>query len=326
MGDVEILLSVHNGEKHLSQQLKSLENQRDIEWKLLVRDDGSTDSSPKILEKFKNKYGDKIRILQDGRGNIGICRSYSCLMSEASSCYVMFCDQDDVWLPEKIKKTFSRMKQLEIEKGKDIPLLVHCDLMVTDEALSVRHDSFWAYQGLNPQHASQLNRQLLTNTVTGCSMMINRPLLELAGPIPPEALIHDWWIAQTASAFGEVACIPESLVLYRQHSTNSIGAQRHTFTNFVKKLVNIMTDVRARKLFALLTEGQLRQGEAFFKRYENLLTSTQKNIFQNYFKLYSTLPFFRFGIMARNGLWKNGFLRNMAMGLIFHINKNEKYF
>ena len=67
-------------------------------------------------------------------------------------------------------------------------------------------------------------------------MLINRPLINKALPIPSQALVHDWWIALVASVFGKITYIPRSTILYRQHSNNLIGAKGIGFNYWSERL------------------------------------------------------------------------------------------
>src|ERR1700730_17321590 len=100
--NVDILLSGYNGEPYLQQQLESIALQTCSDWRLLVRNDGSTDKSEEIIERFKNKYLGKVEIVKDSKGNIGYNASFMELMRQATSDYIMLCDHDAYWYPEKI--------------------------------------------------------------------------------------------------------------------------------------------------------------------------------------------------------------------------------
>jgi len=77
------------------------------------------------------------------------------------------------------------------------------------------------------KHANELNRLIVQNSVTGCALMVNRALLDRANPIPLEAVMHDWWLALVACAFGHIAIVSEPTMLYRQHDKNQLGARKH---------------------------------------------------------------------------------------------------
>src|SRR4029077_11295650 len=105
-------------------------------------------------------------------------------------------------------------------------LLVHSDLSVVDDALRELQPSFWRYSGFDPERTN-LARLLLKNTVTGCASLVNLPLVMLPVPVPPAALLHDYWLALVAAAAGRIAVVREPLVAYRQHARNAVGAREY---------------------------------------------------------------------------------------------------
>ena len=139
--------------------------------------------------------------------------------------YVMFSDQDDVWLPFKVSRTLAEMRRVESECP-GAPVLVHTDLKVVNGDLSPRADSFMRYSRLRGTR-TRLSKLLIQNVVTGCTVMVNAPLCVCArGTLDsPRMRMHDWWLALAASAFGRVGYVPEATLLYRQHGTNSVGAK-----------------------------------------------------------------------------------------------------
>ena len=100
---IAILMSTYNGERYLREQIDSLLNQTYKDWKLYIRDDGSTDETISIIESYVNDYPDLIVLLKDDLGNLGSARSFMRILSVVDADYYMFCDQDDVWLPNKVK-------------------------------------------------------------------------------------------------------------------------------------------------------------------------------------------------------------------------------
>ena len=109
------------------------------------------------------------------------------------------------------------------------PLLVHSDLVLVDENLQRIHGSFSEFQRTLYDAADALGTLLIHNAVVGCTVAINRPLLEFALPLPPGTL-HDWWLAACAAAVGTIQRTARPTVLYRQHSTNVVGVEhRHVF-------------------------------------------------------------------------------------------------
>ena len=219
---VEILLATYNGEKYLNQQLESLKNQTYKNWRIIARDDGSSDGTLKILKEFKRNNPDKIEIHLNNTTKHGPMNNFCELMNLSKSNYVSFCDQDDFWIATKLEKTIKLMKKLEKNFG-NLPLLVHTDLIIADKNLNVMFKSMIRTQKLNFSSTKTIKQLIVQNCVTGCTMMANRNLIKICGCIPTGAVMHDWWLAIVACAFGKLEFLDESTIYYRQHEANTIG-------------------------------------------------------------------------------------------------------
>lgn len=233
---VEIVLATYNGAEYINSFLDSLLKQTYPYWRLIVRDDGSTDATKDILDTFKRAFPERIIPIQDELGNLGVCGNFNQVLLHSKAEYVMLADQDDIWLPAKIERTLLVMQSLRKKYGNDIPLLVHTDLKVINAQGEVLAPSFWKYQNLDPNFSTLFNRLLVQNVVTGCTVMVNRALLERALPIPTEAIMHDWWLGLVAAAFGKVGYVPEATILYRQHGANHTGAKRWGLPYILREL------------------------------------------------------------------------------------------
>ena len=220
--EVAILLTTYNGEKYLSDQIESIMNQTFQDFVCLVHDDGSSDHTMDILQEKKRIYGEKIVILDYPRQ--GTPRdNFLSLIEYADTPYIMFADQDDFWLPEKIQKTLDMMKRGEKQSGYSA-VAVYSNVKVVDEKLRVIDESFYSYTRKNPMKTA-LSDLIMGNVALGCTMMINRELYrrytksELT-TIPN----HDWLFMLLGKSCGSVYYMQESLMLYRQHSKNMVGA------------------------------------------------------------------------------------------------------
>lgn len=306
---VDILLATCNGEKFLPAQLESLAAQTDQDFRIIARDDSSSDRSVELLTEFSNKYPDKLHIIIDQHSCGSASANFSLLINASTAPYIMFCDQDDQWLPDKIEKTRLVMHDLETKNNTETPLLVHTDLAVVDEDLKLLDKSFWHFQKLNPNMACQLNRILVQNVVTGCTMMINRPLLNLGQPIATEAVMHDWWFALIACAFGAVDEIPTATMQYRQHGGNDTGAKQWNFIYICKKLLHLHDRAKLTGNFTRTCE----QATAFLERFGDRLTENQRL----QVSAYSTLPQLNWWARRRtilhHGFLKNGLIRNIGL-------------
>lgn len=221
---VDIALATWNGARFLPPLLDSIVTQSYQNWRLVVRDDGSSDGTCQILAAFAERHKARVELVQDGRVRLGVTRNFEATVARCTSNYVAFADQDDVWLPVKLEHSMQRLLQIEGEDGDDTPILVHTDLRVVDAALGMIAPSFMRMMRLDPFAGAALKRLLVRNVVTGCTMLANRALIERALPIPGAAAIHDWWLALVAVCLGRLEFVDEQTVLYRQHGANSIGA------------------------------------------------------------------------------------------------------
>lgn len=231
---IDVVLSTFNGEKYLAELLDSVLLQRAVDFRILVRDDGSTDGTKDILRHYVEKYPQKICFVDDCE-RLGVRGSFSRLSLLSNALYVAFADQDDYWHPDKLRLTLDRLQEGEKQYGKDSPLLAHCDLRVVDVQMRPLADSFWRYQKLDVQ-INSLRRLLVSNTVTGCAAMVNRALVNIAMPMPESDILHDYWLAMVASCFGKVLPVDRTLIDYRQHQNNAVGARSASVASILKMI------------------------------------------------------------------------------------------
>lgn len=281
---IDILLSVYNGEEFIGENLRSLQAQTHTDWRLWIRDDGSSDASVERIRELA--AGDeRIRLLPATGTRLGAMGGFGWLMENVRSDapYTMFCDQDDVWLPRKIETTLEAMRRAEREAGPDTPILVHTDLTVVDAGLRVIDRSFWRYQAIRPE-LTGLNRLLVQNCVTGCTALFNRPLRELAAPLPDEAILHDWWIALVASGLGRIVHVPEATILYRQHGRNETGARPYGRGLGAALRRAIGANGRTPHFRGFLRRSA-SQAAALLRMHEDRLTPAQRKLLRRYAEL-----------------------------------------
>lgn len=302
---VVIVLSTFNGERYLQEQLDSIARQTFCEWKLVLRDDGSTDATRQIVESVAKQYPDQIEIVSDNVGNQGLISSFSTLIQQADADYVLFSDQDDVWLPDKISKTLAIMRAAEKRYGADTPLLVHTDLCVVDRNLQPLASSFWKYRRLVPQSGVRLHRLLVQNVVTGCTMMINRPLATLAAPIPGTAAMHDWWLALVAALLGKVLSVDDATILYRQHGENSVGANKWG-------LKRILQQIKHTEALQTLIVKTMQQAQELLHRYRGRMQPSQIALVEAYAALPSMPKIDRLKTIMEYKFFKHGFIRTVG--------------
>lgn len=251
---IDILLSTYNGKKYLATQLDSILNQTYQQWNLIIRDDGSSDSTRSILNQYLTKYPDKITIIESSK-NIGVIKSFETLLNHSKSQYIMFCDQDDIWLPNKIELTYNTLRELESKHSTSTPIAVHTDLTLINEQGDITHNSFWQFANIRPE---LLNHNLkflaISNSATGCTLMINEALKNIVLPFPQKVYMHDMLIALKACKHGILHPIYQPTMLYRQHGNNTIGAIQYDYNvlNKIKNFKNVI--VKAHQMYYYSTD------------------------------------------------------------------------
>ena len=209
---VLILLSTYNGEKYLSEQVESLENQDNADVDILIRDDGSSDSTIKVIEQLQSAYTN-IRFIKGE--NLGFAKSFWDLIKNAEGYdYYGFCDQDDIWLNDKVARAVSR---LEKEDG-SLPLLYTGDVYCVDSNGDKISDSPFKGKVLNNYETFQ--RSILP----GCTYFFNDNTLQLIKKYDGSMYAHDWAVYAIVKTFGKVVYDSEPGMKYRIHSNNTIGA------------------------------------------------------------------------------------------------------
>lgn len=307
MNDIDILMAAYNSEKYIAEQIDSILNQTYTSYHLYIYDDLSTDNTLDILSKYKLQHNNKISYIQN-KERLGILKNFSKMMENSKADYIMFSDHDDVWFNNKIEISYNKMKALEKIYSKDTPLLVFTDKIVTDSSLNVINHSHNKSERLNAAHTS-LNRLLMSNVVSGCTVMINKPLKKICGHINENAIMHDYWLALTAASFGHIGFINQPTMYYRQHNNNSFGAKSYSFKMILNKLKSGRQNMQQAVLKNIL------QAESFYNQYEHLFSNENKKILKEFISLKEKKHLSFINTVIKNGFYKSGFIRNA--GLIF---------
>lgn len=293
---IDILMGTYNGECYVGEQIESIQAQTYKNWRLLVSDDCSSDATLDVVRRYAAE-DERIQIVSEGVRYGGAKDNFFALMGNSDASYTMFCDQDDFWLPEKIKKSFAALLTLEDKYGSEVPLLVFCDMKVVDGDLNVLNESFERYTNLNPNRLA-FRQLLVQNVAAGCSMLFNRSLLELCLKSDGDgAEMHDWWAMLIGAAFGHIGFVDESLTLYRQHGSNEVGAREYSPIESAKH------SERAVKLFLEASE----QAEAFEPVYGEMLENRYLQSLHRYLRAghAKTAPQ-RVAWLILSGCWKRG--------------------
>ena len=305
---IDILLATYNGEKHLEEQLSSIENQTYTQWRLRAHDDQSSDRTWEILEAFQKKHGkDKVILKKNVPASGGSKHNFTGLIKASDAEYMMCCDQDDVWHTDKIEKTWKRMRKMEQRYGKDIPLLVYTDVRVVDAELNEMHPSFHAC--MNLRTSSELGYEMIQNQVTGCTVMINHHLKNFVDVVEhtKKMVMHDHWLALIALVFGKMSYLNEPTMDYRQHGGNVVGAQNarslaYMWERFKRGQAKFVEDMKT-------SCGQV---EYFISLYKTCIESQKViKLLDTYAHLYDMNKVKRIGCFFKYRLWKKGMIRKI---------------
>lgn len=302
---VEILLATYNGEQYLREQLESLVNQDYENWMIRACDDASTDGTYTILKEYLENYPDKFILTKNKKGFGSAKKNFMNLIQNSSCDYVMCCDQDDVWLPNKISLTLQEMKKNE--QG-DLPVLVHTDLKVVDSKLQVLSESF--FQHSNFRKKFDLNEILIQNFVTGCTMMMNRPMVQLLNRVDDcdRILMHDWVASVLATSVGKVVFVDTPTMLYRQHGVNSVGAKKYGFALFVSKL-------KEAKMKQSLVDTTMQAGK-IAETYQDILDEEKYQFIHQYGTLWEKNKIQRIQFYLKRKVLKKGLPRKICQLIV----------
>lgn len=262
MSKIEVLLSSYNGEAYIAEQLDSLSSQEHKEWTVRIRDDGSSDNTIGTIEKW-NLQSIQDCYLEKGE-NLGVVASFFELLLQAddSKDYFCFCDQDDVWLPQKMERAIQYLTTVADET----PAMIFTSTQLTDEDLQTI--KIWPAA---PTKQPSFYNAVYQNIAVGATVTFNRAALQLIRSHMPDTsrvLMHDWWLYICVSAFGEVLYDPEPSILYRQHGGNAVGGETSAIKKLKKKWASFRKHKASHKLAA--------QAREFHRLYANRMTDSEK--------------------------------------------------
>lgn len=217
MVEITILMAVYNGASHLHEQMASFAMQTGVTWRLIASDDGSTDDSVAIIDRFAGHYPGQVTRVDGPQRGAGANFLHLLHAVPDDTPLVALSDQDDVWLPEKLSRAARAL-----ESAGEGPALYCSRTQICDDALTTTGES-----RRFPRPASFRNA-LVQNMAPGNTIVLNRAALDLARAAAAEAgeiVIHDWWLYQLLTGVGgTVIHDPRPGLLYRQHNRNVMGS------------------------------------------------------------------------------------------------------
>ncbi|MFN7821446.1 MAG: glycosyltransferase [Bacteroidota bacterium] len=221
---IAVVMATCNGAAFLEAQLNSLQQQSLQPDLIIICDDASDDHTPQLLEKYTPSS--KL-IIKRNPQRLGVNENFrQAVALVPDGFYIAFCDQDDIWLPEKLERSLQCL--LSLEAGSNVPALVYSDLILIDNNDQILSDSVHRQRG---QHRYQhiWDTFLYGNMVSGCTILMNTAMKQVMADLPKtDQYIYDAWLAMAAFGFGRIACMPQPLIHYRQHPSNLTFANHHS--------------------------------------------------------------------------------------------------
>ena len=255
MEKILVLLSTYNGENYIEEQIQSLLRQKGVDVEILVRDDGSKDNTQFILDLYQQQG-----VLKWYTGeNLKPARSFMDIMRRAGDySFYAFCDQDDVWLDDKLISAIESIKHQSHQ-----PALYFSQTQLVD-------------QNLNKLHTEKLlplctfGESMIESIATGCTLVINRKMKELADMhLPSYISMHDYWLYRLCVATnGFVYYDPNPHILYRQHNNNVIGLNKGKYMGLKRRMERIIYRERQRS----------RTAEELLRGYGKYINNEEKEV------------------------------------------------
>jgi len=310
MENVLVLLSTYNGEKYLREQLNSIIAQEEVNFHILVRDDGSNDATIKILEEYQANFG-KITIMEGQ--NVGAALSFYNLLLKADSCldnfdYYAFADQDDYWFPRKLIESVTLLnKQSAYYK------LYYGKVTATNSKLE-------PIETVKIMPSTSLASNIVSSRALGCTMVFNRNLLHKACVIS-EYLnkksktdyipYHDGWMSLVAYSLGGAVVVgKEPLMFYRQHEHNAVGTGKNVFGLIKARFIRYLKSEKTKSKKCQIVLGLL--GNEIPTQNKNLLCLCA---------YYSQSLKKRIQLACRKDLYEYGLIDNIGTFGVIILNK-----
>lgn len=265
MAKIDILMATYNGGPYIATQIRSIQSQLFADWELWIHDDGSTDNTVSIIRDFI-KHDSRIHLICDGKTYKNPAYNFLSLLPISQAPYSIFCDQDDIWLENKLTILYETIKDFD-------PL----------QPVAVYSNSF-IYE---PEHATigglatlatpeKLQDLLFLNAgVQGCAILFNAALKRICMDRPDYVCMHDHLLTLSAITFGRLIYVDKCLMLYRRYEGTVTG---YTDKGFVSRLTKFFqkgkTVIHPEHYAAIL---------AFYNHYESRMLPEKRKIFQMFF-------------------------------------------
>ncbi|PIB18031.1 glycosyltransferase family 2 protein [Vibrio rotiferianus] len=301
---IDIVLATYNGAVYLKEQIESIQNNQaysSLVKSFIIIDDGSSDATEEIVADYASSDS-LIKWVPSSGKSLGPSGNFCRGIELTSAPLVMLCDQDDVWFEDKIVTSYESIKPYI---GSAIPALAYSEMHIVDNRCQLIADSYFKFKSIPYSWPSDWGNLLQQNTVSGCTSIFNRALIDKSLPIPSDAYMHDWWLALVAKQFGVLIFIEKPLIAYRQHQFNTIGAKKRSLRGIGKQF----------QRFEQSVHDVVKQAAAFLRIYGKEMDELEAKKELEQLRVISELP--RSSLMKKISLYQNGMLgRSHALGTV----------
>lgn len=233
---LSVVIATYNGEKYLQEQLNSIVSQTHKVDEIIITDDSSTDSTPKILNDFYQKYSHEVNIkILYNKCNLGYTKNFEIGLMHVTSNFVLLCDQDDIWYKSKVERLIG-----VIDNSPDFLVYMN-DVLLVDEKLNT----------LNVTKLALIGGLKLTykSYVMGAASIIRTDFLRYMLPFPDIEVSHDEWLIGSAHRLDSVYVCKDVLQLYRRHHTNASKAiYNNANVRLWKRIVKFLEIVKIHRI------------------------------------------------------------------------------
>ena len=268
-----------------------------------MRDDGSTDTTRSILERERS--AGRIELLA-GHNNFGAAHSFFELLQQAASTqtdFVAFCDQDDVWLPEKLSRAAAALSAIRNERA------AMCCSRVEIVGADLAHVGFTPM----PRRIG-FGNALVENVTIGCSIVLNRKAVDLIRQnLPARVLVHDWWCYAVLSCFGEIIFDRGAFVKYRQHGSNAFGAATGKRDRLKRNLHRFAGGSAGR-------HWQSEQASVFLTAFDGRIPTSHRQVLNNFVEAKASW-WRRIQLALSSDIWRQKRIDDFILRFLILINR-----
>lgn len=299
---VSVAMATYNGERYLREQLDSLYSQTRIPDEIVVCDDRSKDGTRAILEEYHQKYGLRYYINET---NLGVNKNFEKAIRLCIGDYVAICDQDDVWMPHKIQTCLVKIQEIENNQPACVSsqgVGVDKDLKIINNHIKLKEDTYGLKPNILGSHVSQ-----------GCTMMLNRKLVDLLGDFPTEEPMYDGYIGLLAPCVGIKYNISEPLMCYRHHESNVVG-KIHNHEPLMPRIIN---HLKMWKYDVPFIHSRFRSLQLLREMHGSIMSNESIELINNLQKFNTSSLFEKIRFIWREEYFNSGQKIKMACKLLF---------